>query len=328
MLSTYNRLAYSHLIAKFCVYGFTLEVIEKQYAAPGRYYHNIDHIEFMTNKALGPQYNFESHPILFLAILFHDYFYDIKSSENEQKSADFARVNIKHKFLGNAVAEAILHEGNWGKVLDEFDYAIFEQDSSLVLDYDRKIFKEYQQFSWEKYKEGRTKFLQSSYDRYKYLDGTIAAGMLLLINHYKTWKPNIGLVAGSFNPFHAGHLNVLQKAEQIFDKVIVAQGRNINKERPESIFGVNELDFRQKIEYSGLITDVLEENGNPVLIRGLRSVTDVPAEMAFLRHLQDIKPDVRVAHIFCDSQFEHVSSSAIRELKNYAGGHENKYIVK
>ena len=50
-----------------------------------------------------------------------------------------------------------------------------------------------------------------------------------LIDYLSNFKPNIGLFAGSFNPFHKGHYNVLIKAEMIFDKVIIAFGANPEK---------------------------------------------------------------------------------------------------
>jgi hypothetical protein len=58
--------------------------------------------------------------------------------------------------------------------------------------------------------------------------------MSLWRHHYvlndilRNWKPNIGIFPASFNPAHIGHLNILEKAEKIFDKVIIARGINHN----------------------------------------------------------------------------------------------------
>ncbi len=142
--------------------------------------------------------------------------------------------------------------------------------------------------------------------------------------------PNIALYAGSFNPFHLGHLNIATKALQIFDKVIIAQGVNKEKDRyGHSFLPLEEkaaLKFFKIIHYDGLLSDVIKQNGYPTLVRGLRNITDVSEEMAFMRYMQDMVPNLKVIHIFCDSQYEHLSSRAIRNLLSYGKG--NEYIVK
>lgn len=131
---------------------------------------------------------------------------------------------------------------------------------------------------------------------------------------------------GSFNPFHKGHLNILQKAEAIFEKVIVARGNNESKDfsklpMPEFI-----TNTRVVMNYSGLLTDFIKTlEGEVVVIRGLRNSTDLQYELTQYRYLQDIMPDIRVISIFCDKEFEHISSSAIRMLEKY--GQAEKYLV-
>lgn len=146
----------------------------------------------------------------------------------------------------------------------------------------------------------------------------------------QVWKPKIGIYAGSFNPFHYGHLNILEKAEKIFDKVIIAYGINPEKKpscrelfpRPTGI------SDHQIIEYQGLLTDMIDSLGYDVtLIRGLRNSTDLQYELTQFKFMQDLKSDIKIVNIFCDKEFEHLSSSAIRSLvSNYNVG--NQYIVK
>lgn len=146
----------------------------------------------------------------------------------------------------------------------------------------------------------------------------------------------VGLYAGSFNPFHKGHYNILLKAELIFDEVIIGVGQNPEKETNEFKLP-NELKFRgiKPIHYTGLLTDLvclLEEeglNGEPMdvtVIRGLRNSTDLQYELTQYRFLQDLKPDIKVVSIFCDKEYEHISSSAIRMLQKYGNGDE--YLLK
>jgi len=133
---------------------------------------------------------------------------------------------------------------------------------------------------------------------------------------------NIGLYAGSFNPFHKGHLNILLKAERIFDRVIVGRGKNKSK-ADDFLYPMPKLDGRQVVEYKGLITKFIDTLPYDVtLIRGLRNSTDLQAELTFYRYLQYLKPDIKVVSIFCDSEYEHISSSGIKELLSEDRGHD------
>jgi pantetheine-phosphate adenylyltransferase len=70
-------------------------------------------------------------------------------------------------------------------------------------------------------------FLEYKKERLAHLAKLSSGGELkTLISYIKYHQPKIGVFAGSFSPFHKGHYNVLQKAERIFDKVIIAFGKN------------------------------------------------------------------------------------------------------
>jgi pantetheine-phosphate adenylyltransferase len=143
----------------------------------------------------------------------------------------------------------------------------------------------------------------------------------------------IGVYPGSFNPFHKGHFNILLKAEKIFDKVIIARG--INPEKPPSDWPIPKVvsDRAEVILYNGLLTDcieyVIEENpeAKVTVIRGLRNSVDLQYEMNQYRYFQDLMPDMQMVSIFCDKEFEHISSSGIRVLKPFGDDKINKYLI-
>ncbi len=138
----------------------------------------------------------------------------------------------------------------------------------------------------------------------------------------------VGVYAGSFNPFHNGHLNILLKAEKIFDKVIIARG--INPEKSNVVVPLPEvLDNRSVMQFSGLLTDFVKTlpYENVTIIRGLRNTTDLQFELNQYRYFQDLMPEVQVVSIFCDREFEHISSSGIRALSSFGKEHVEKYLI-
>jgi pantetheine-phosphate adenylyltransferase len=139
----------------------------------------------------------------------------------------------------------------------------------------------------------------------------------LNLGYLARFRPKIAVFAGSFNPFHKGHYNVLQKAEKIFDKVIIAFGRN--PEKDDRTFPVPEsIRNRQVEEYSGLLTDFIAGLGHDVIvIRGLRNSTDFQYEQNQYRYIQELMPAIKIINIFCDKEYEHISSSGIRTLEKF-----------
>jgi len=182
-------------------------------------------------------------------------------------------------------------------------------DTGSLYRHEIQLFRDFQQLPFLIYKQQRLKWL-------KELNATASVALL------EVFQPSIAVFAGSFNPFHKGHYNVLQKAENIFDKVIIAFGKNPEKNNqgykvPQSIKN------RQIESYDGLLTDfVLSLGHEVVVIRGLRNSTDFQYEQNQYRYIQELMPDIRIVNIFCDKEFEHISSSGIRTLERF-GRHRN-----
>jgi pantetheine-phosphate adenylyltransferase len=132
----------------------------------------------------------------------------------------------------------------------------------------------------------------------------------------------IAIYPGTFNPFTIGHLNILEKAEELFGKenVIISVGEHSENPREQSFYRQatikDNLPSRIVEKYSGFLTDYIwekEKNGFDVtVIRGLRNGFDLQYETNLLRALQDYKPDIKVLFFLCDKEFDHVSSSLYR----------------
>ena len=177
-----------------------------------------------------------------------------------------------------------------------------------LLDLERNEFSINQHVDFLEYQKQRLQFLETQ---------TTNPNIKALYDYVKINKPSIAVFAGSFNPFHKGHFNVLKKAEKLFDKVIIAFGKNPDKSIrnwpiPQTISN------RQHTEYHGLLTDHIDSFGYEVtVVRGLRNSTDFQYEQNQYRYIQELKPDIKIINIFCDKEFEHISSSGIRTLEKY-----------
>jgi pantetheine-phosphate adenylyltransferase len=260
---------------------------------------------------------------LFLAAVYHDSIYNPQANDNEEKSVDLfekdakkAKLSpIKIKWIKKYILDTKSHKTSDAKsqVFIDADLDILNQPLDKLIEYEHKIFKEFQFVDYKIYQPKRIEVLKSLNKNGK-LDS--------LIEYVKYRKPSIGLFCGSFNPFHKGHHNVLEKAERIFDKVIIAFGKNPEKtvrtwDIPSSIKN------RQLGKYSGLLTDYIATFGyEVVVIRGLRNSTDFDYEQNQYRYMQELMPEINIVNIFCDKEFEHISSSGIRTLEKF-NKHQN-----
>ena len=153
---------------------------------------------------------------------------------------------------------------------------------------------------------------------------------VLCLKVVSTKQARIGVYAGSFQPFHRGHLNIVQKAALLFERVIVARGLNPAKTDPQFHWPwPPALADYETAEFSGLLTDYLkqlEQTSQVVLIRGLRNGDDLAYEVNQLRFMQQMKPDLKVIFLVCDSEFAHISSTALRNLETIHAGLAAPYL--
>jgi pantetheine-phosphate adenylyltransferase len=332
--------------------------VRKSWAESHRFYHNNDHLRNLVDMINGNDLSLSDmqKSILIIAAAYHDVVYDPKyrNGMNEAKSRDIflehAR-NTKYfkeqtvfidvicaaiisiadreapKYIPN-VKNGTEDLGFLPQTFWMMDNAILNCGLKDLLDYENKIYKEYQQFSWSDYKKARIEFLEAEFNR------TNNSNLLHLKSFIETRRPNVALYVGSFDPFHIGHLNILQKAEQLFDKVILVRG--VNPEKSSAFVGEPDgfpvsIQNRQTLYWDGLTTDLvknLEKDQNVTVIRGLRDGKDLDYETNLLRGMEDLYKDVRVIFVHCDKQYEHVSSSMIRKNRKFGERCVERYLVK
>ena len=138
----------------------------------------------------------------------------------------------------------------------------------------------------------------------------------------------IAVYPGSFDPFTNGHLDVVERALSIFDRVIVAVAANPEKRQP--LFTVEEriklieesLKSRHGVEvtsFTGLTVEFARSRGATTLIKGLRAYSDFDAELQQALMNRKLAPDIHT--VFLMSGFAHifVSSSILKDIASYGG---------
>lgn len=137
----------------------------------------------------------------------------------------------------------------------------------------------------------------------------------------------IALFPGSFDPFTAGHLNILKRALTMFDEVVVAVGINQDKrgffsmdQRMDIIRqAVSELEGVRVIKYENLTIETCRELGIRHIVRGVRNMLDFETERSVADMNRRLDPEIETIIIPTAQEFAHISSSAVRDIIKHHG---------
>ena len=137
----------------------------------------------------------------------------------------------------------------------------------------------------------------------------------------------IALFPGSFDPFTAGHLNILKRALTMFDEVVVAAGVNQDK---KGLFDMHKrleiirqatagMEGVRIIQYSNLTIDTCRELGIRHIVRGVRNMIDFETERSIADANRRLAPEIETIIIPTAQEFAHISSSAVRDILRHGG---------
>lgn len=143
-----------------------------------------------------------------------------------------------------------------------------------------------------------------------------------------TLSRSIAVYPGTFDPITNGHLDILNRALALFDKVIVTIAVN---QRKGPLFTVEEriqfirdampqADGRLEFaSFDGLLVDFCRQNGASVIVRGLRALADFEYEFQFAHMNRRLAPGVDTVFFMTDERNHYVSSSLVKEVASLGG---------
>ncbi|MBI2989226.1 MAG: pantetheine-phosphate adenylyltransferase [Deltaproteobacteria bacterium] len=142
-------------------------------------------------------------------------------------------------------------------------------------------------------------------------------------------QTKMAVYPGSFDPITNGHIDLVKRTLQVFDRVIVAIATNPNKDN--SLFTVKErLEMIREVfnrpgnrvradSFEGLLVDYAERVGASVIIRGLRAVSDFEYEFQMAMMNRGLKPKLETLFMMTGESYFYISSHLVKEIVSLGG---------
>ena len=140
-------------------------------------------------------------------------------------------------------------------------------------------------------------------------------------------KPVVAIYPGSFDPVTNGHLDLIARGAMIFDKLVVAVARNLDK---DPMFPVNErIEMLEAVTFDwknveidafeGLLVDFARAHGGSVILRGIRAVSDYEYELQMAMMNRKIEPQIETVFMLPGETYSYLSSRLVKELARLGG---------
>jgi pantetheine-phosphate adenylyltransferase len=140
----------------------------------------------------------------------------------------------------------------------------------------------------------------------------------------------LALYPGSFDPITFGHLDILQRATELFDEVIVTIAINSRK---EAVFNGDErekllrhciqgkpwAESVQVEQFSGLLVNFAKQKNAKTLIRGVRQISDFEYEFRMALTNRRLAPDIDTVFLMPNEQLTFISASLVKEVASWGG---------
>jgi pantetheine-phosphate adenylyltransferase len=137
----------------------------------------------------------------------------------------------------------------------------------------------------------------------------------------------VALYPGSFDPITSGHLDLVERASALFDKLIVAILRNDDK---QALFSVEErIEMLTEVtgrfpnvevgSFDGLLVDYAANRGASVILRGIRAVSDYEYELQMALMNRRLRPDIETVFLLAGEAHSFISSKLVKEVIRLGG---------
>jgi len=144
---------------------------------------------------------------------------------------------------------------------------------------------------------------------------------------HESEKPVVAVYPGTFDPVTNGHLDLIARGAEIFDTLIVAVARNLEK---EPLFDVKErVEMLEAVTYEwknvqvdvfeGLLMHYAREKCARVILRGIRAVSDYEYELQMALMNRKIEPEIETVFMMPGETYSYLSSRLVRELARFGG---------
>ncbi|MFG0332537.1 MAG: pantetheine-phosphate adenylyltransferase [Maioricimonas sp. JB049] len=139
--------------------------------------------------------------------------------------------------------------------------------------------------------------------------------------------PHHAVYAGSFDPVTLGHVDIVRRGANVFDRLTVGIGINPDKQplfSPDERQSLMErvVDGLDNVEvrcFEGLTVDFVREQSAGVMLRGVRTLTDIEAEFTMALANRALSTEVETVFLMAGEGFSHISSTLIKQIAQMGG---------
>ena len=140
-------------------------------------------------------------------------------------------------------------------------------------------------------------------------------------------KTSVAIYPGSFDPVTNGHLDLIERGEKMFDRVIVAVLSNAEKQPlftvPERVEMLREVTQKwESVEvdvFHGLLVDYARKRGAGVILRGIRAISDYEYELQMALMNRKLEPRLETVFMLPSEAYSYLSSKLAREIAQLGG---------